>query len=133
MKIGEIADLTRVSTKTIRYYEEIGLLPEPERESNGYRSYGAETVQRLQFVHHAQTAGLTLGEIRQVLEIRSQGRAPCVHVRELLNRHLDQVNVQIAELKITRRELKELAIRAGSTDPADCSEEVICSILIQMK
>lgn len=133
MKIGEIADLTRVSTKTIRYYEEIGLLPEPERESNGYRYYGAETVRQLQFVHYAQTAGLTLGEIRQVLEIRSQGRAPCVHVRELLNRHLEQVNLQIAELKTARRELKELAIRAESTDPADCSEDVICSILIQTK
>ncbi len=130
MKIGELAERTGVPTKTIRYYEGIGLLPEPEREFNGYRSYGDEMVKRLKFVRNGQSAGLTLREIGQVLEIRSQGRAPCAHVRDLLHRHLEQIEIQTAELEAAKRELEQLAIRANSTDPAACPECDICSILV---
>lgn len=131
MKIGELSERTGVPTKTIRYYEDIGLLPAPNREFNGYRSYGEEGIQRLQFVQHARAAGLTLREIGQVLEIRSQGRAPCVHVRDLLRYHLEQIEVQVAELKAAKRELERLAIRAAATDPANCQEGDICTILVQ--
>lgn len=131
MKIGELSERAGVSAKTIRYYEDIGVLPVPKREFNGYRWYGEEGIQRLQFVQHARAAGLTLREIGQVLEIRSQGRAPCVHVRDLLRYHLEQIEVQVAELKAAKRELKRLAIRAAATDPEACQEGVICSILVQ--
>ena len=131
MKIGELADTTGFPAKTIRYYEQVGLLPAPKREPNGYRSYGTGTVQRLRFVQHAQSAGLTLQEIAQVLAIRSEGRAPCVHVRDLLHHHLDQIDTRLAELRATRRELQDLTRHADSVDPAACSEDVICSILVR--
>ncbi len=131
MKIGELADVTGFPAKTIRYYEQIGLLPPPEREANGYRSYGTDALQRLRFVQHAQSAGLTLREITQVLAIRSEGRAPCVHVRDLLHHHLDQIDARVAELQATRRELQVLARHADSVDPAACPEDVICSILVR--
>ena len=131
MKIGELSERTSVSAKTIRYYEDIGVLPAPDRDFNGYRSYGEEGIQRLEFVQHARAAGLTLREIGQVLEIRSQGRAPCVHVRDLLHHHLAQIEVQVAQLMAAKRELERLAIRAATTDPESCPEGVICSILVQ--
>jgi DNA-binding transcriptional MerR regulator len=130
MKIGELAERSGVPAKTIRYYEEIGLLPPAEREANGYRTYDEDALQRLRFVQHAQAAGLTLREISQVLAIRSEGRAPCVHVRELLHRHLEQIDARLGELRATRRELQDLARYAETVDPAACPEDVICSILM---
>lgn len=131
MKIGELADITGFPAKTIRYYEQIGLLPPPEREANGYRSYGTDVAQRLRFVQHAQSAGLTLREIAQVLAIRSEGRAPCVHVRDLLHHHLAQIDARLAELRATKRELQAVVQHADSVDPAACPEDVICSILVR--
>ena len=118
-----------VTAKTTRYYEEIGLLPPAEREANGYRLYDRGALQRPRFVQHAQAAGLSLREIMQVLMIRFEGRAPCVHVRERLCHHLEQIEARRAELRATRRELQDLARHAETVDPASCPEEVICSIL----
>ncbi len=131
MKIGELADVTGFPAKTIRYYEQIALLPPPEREANGYRSYGTDALQQLRFVQHAQSAGLTLREIAQVFTIRSEGRAPCVHVRDLLHHHLDQIDARLAELRATKSELQALARHADSLDPAACPEDVICAILVR--
>ncbi len=131
MQIGELADVTGFPTKTIRYYEQIGLLAAPEREANGYRSYGTDAAQRLHFVQHARSAGLTLREIAQVLAIRSEGRAPCVHVRNLLHHHLEQIDARLAELRAAKRELQGLVRHADSVDPAACPEDVICSILVR--
>ena len=129
IRIGELAEASGFSTKTIRYYETIGLLPPAQREANGYRSYAQDALQRLRFVRHAQAAGLALREITQVLAIRSEGRAPCVHVRDLLHRHLNQIETRLAELRATRHGLQDLARRADAVDPAGCPEDIICSIL----
>ena len=78
MRIGELAESSGFSTKTIRYYEEIGLLPPPDREVNGYRSYGDGTLQRLRFIQHAQAAGLTLLRwARCSRSARRAGRPAC--------------------------------------------------------
>ncbi|MDA8374852.1 MAG: heavy metal-responsive transcriptional regulator [Actinomycetota bacterium] len=130
MKIGELANQSGVPAKTIRFYEEIGLLPQAEREHNGYRSYDEGALQQLLFVRHAQAAGLTLREVAQVLAIRSDGRPPCVHVTGLLQQHLAQVETRLAELNATRDELTELISYAERVDPASCPEDMICSILV---
>ncbi|MCL4445718.1 MAG: heavy metal-responsive transcriptional regulator [Actinobacteria bacterium] len=131
MKIGELADESGYATRTIRFYERIGLLPPPEREPNGYRSYNSDALRRLRFIRQAQAAGLTLREIGEVLAIRSQGRAPCVHVRDLIQHHLAQVDARLAELRTTKRELEDLAEYAQSVDPADCPRDAICAILVR--
>ncbi|MDA8262843.1 MAG: heavy metal-responsive transcriptional regulator [Actinomycetota bacterium] len=131
MRIGELAASSGLAPKTIRFYEEIGLLPPAEREHNGYRAYDESAIQRLLFVRHAQAAGLTLREIAQVLAIRSEGLAPCVHVRGVLQRHLSQVDSRLAELQATRAELEEAIRFAESVDPASCSEDQVCSILFR--
>lgn len=127
MRIGEVADLSGVSTKTIRYWEDQRLLPPPDRTPAGYRDYEQEIVERLAFIRHAQVGGLTLDQIRQVLEIGDSGDAPCEHVAQVVADRLAEVDARIAELTATRRHLRALARRAATQDPADC--QGYCSII----
>lgn len=77
MRIGELAEKARTTTSTLRYYEERGLLPQPERTTTGYRSYGDESVQRLEFIDRARAAGLTLAQTAEILNVRDSGQSPC--------------------------------------------------------
>ncbi|MFI9550588.1 heavy metal-responsive transcriptional regulator [Nonomuraea endophytica] len=129
MRIGELADRTGYPPKTIRYYESVGLLPPPPRNSSGYRDFPPETAERLAFIRNAQAAGLTLAAIRTVVDIRDSGQAPCRHVTALIDAHLEQVLQRIAELTATRTTLRALQQRAQATDPADCAPRGICTIL----
>jgi DNA-binding transcriptional MerR regulator len=128
MRIGEVAALAGVPAKTIRFWEHEGLLPAPGRTPSGYRDYGPDVVERLAFVRHAQAGGLTLGQIRQVLEIGDSGDAPCEHVGRVVADRLAEVETRIGELAATRRHLQALARRAASQDPADCRG--YCAIII---
>ena len=127
MRIGAIAERAGVPAKTIRFWEDEGLLPPPGRTPAGYRDYGPAVLDRLGFIRHAQSAGLTLAAIRQVLEIRDGGEPPCVHVTELIGRRLAEVDARLAELTRTRDQLVVLAARAAAQDPADCRG--YCSII----
>lgn len=129
MRIGVLAVKAGLTAKTIRFYEQAGLLPAPPRTSAGYRDYPPEAVARLAFVRDAQSAGLTLAEIRGVLAIRDSGRPPCRHVAELIDGHLAQVEARIADLVQARAALTGLRHRAAATDPADCDDAAICTIL----
>ncbi|MGK5555358.1 heavy metal-responsive transcriptional regulator [Actinomadura kijaniata] len=129
MRIGVLAAQAGLSTKAIRFYEQIGLLPEPPRTSAGYRDYPADAVTRLAFIRDAQAAGLTLAEIGDILTIRDNGRAPCRHVTDLIDQHLAQVEQRLAELRQAHRTLGDLRRRAAATDPADCTADQVCTIL----
>lgn len=129
MKIGELADQAAVSTKTIRYYESIGLLPEPARTASGYRDYDGEATERLRFIRDAQATGLTLAEIQSVLELKDAGRNSCAHTRSLLERHLADLDAQIARLVDARAELVQLADRAGALDPSSCTDPNRCQVI----
>ena len=120
MRIGEIAAIGGVPAKTIRFWEERRLLPEPTRTPAGYRMYDAAVIDRLAFIRSAQAAGFTLDEIRQVLDIGDSGTAACEHVRELVNGRLASVEARIAELEAMRDHLHLLARRAAEQDPAEC-------------
>jgi DNA-binding transcriptional MerR regulator len=127
MRIGEIASQAGVPAKTIRFWEDQHLLPQPARTPAGYRDYDPAILDRLAFIRYAQAAGLTLGHIRQVLDIRDGGRPPCVHVTGLIARRLAEVEARLAQLARTRDQLAALAARAAAQDPADCRG--YCSII----
>ncbi|TDD16812.1 heavy metal-responsive transcriptional regulator [Nonomuraea diastatica] len=129
MHIGTLAAAAGLSAKTIRFYEQAGLLPAPPRTPAGYRDYPAEAADRLAFIRDAQAAGLSLAEIRGVLAIRDAGQPPCRHVTTLIETHLGHVDQRIAELLATRTALQDLHQRAQDVDPADCGPEGICRIL----
>ena len=127
MRIGEIAGRAGVPAKTIRFWEEQGMLPAPARTAAGYRDYGPAILERLAFIRHAQAAGLTLEQIRQVLGIRDGGQPPCEHVTGLIARRLGEVEARLAELARARDQLAALAERAAAQDPVDCRG--YCSII----
>ncbi len=129
MKIGALADACGVTTKTIRYYESIGLLAEPGRTTGGYRDYGAEAEERLQFIRDAQASGLTLAEIASVLELKSAGERSCGHTMALLDAHLAKIDAQIAQLTTARAELQALSARARSLDPSSCTDPNRCQVI----
>ena len=129
MRIGEVANQSGVPAKTIRYYETLGLLPAPERATNGYRAYDLSVLGRLAFIRAAQASGLTLGEIRSVLGLRERGETPCEHVRGLIDQRAAELDERIAQLTKLRVELTRLAKRARSLDPADCDPALVCHII----
>jgi DNA-binding transcriptional MerR regulator len=129
MRIGELAERAGVTAKTIRYYEDIGVLDEPERTVSGYRDYTDTAIDRLNFVRAGQAVGFTLGEIRSVLALRDRGEAPCDHVQDLLVARAAEIEQRIEELQALRRELGRLVIRAKKLDPAACDEQRICHLL----
>lgn len=129
VKIGELARLTGVSTKTIRFYESAGVLPKPDRLANGYRSYALDSVDRLSFVKDAQAAGLSLDEIASVLDLRERGEATCGHVLGLLERHLADLDSRIDRLNDTKQTLQALMERARRLDPADCVDPNRCQTI----
>jgi DNA-binding transcriptional MerR regulator len=80
MRIGELAEQAGLSTKAIRYYEQIGILTPAARTTSGYRTYDETALGRLGFVRAAEALGLPLGEIRQIIAFRDDDTAPCTHV-----------------------------------------------------
>ncbi|MGW4632859.1 heavy metal-responsive transcriptional regulator [Nocardia sp. NPDC004415] len=116
MKIGELAAASGVTTKTIRFYEGQGLMPEPDRTPGGYRDYTADHIARLRFIRRAQAAGLSLREAAQILSIHDSGEQPCGHVRTVLNERLDHVRAQIAELTTLESHLHAL-LAIADADP----------------
>jgi DNA-binding transcriptional MerR regulator len=129
MRIGELAERSGVPVKTIRYYEEIGVLARAERTPSGYRDYDEPAIDRLAFVRAGQAVGLTLGEIRQVVALRERGEAPCAHVVELVERRAREIERRIAEMQRLRGELRRLADRARDLDPADCAPDQVCHVI----
>lgn len=129
MRIGALADLSGLSTPTIRYYESIDLLPEPSRTPSGYRDYSADIAERLRFIRDAQASGLTLTDVRTLLAMKDAGLATCDHTLSLLDRHLADLDAQIERLQAARAELTELSERARQLDPATCTDPNRCQVI----
>ncbi len=97
--VGKAAQAAGLSAKAVRLYEAKGLLPEAKRTESGYRLYSDEDIAVLRFIHQAKTLGLSLGEIRDILDLRRGGTTPCRHVVRLLDQRIRDVDRTIAELR----------------------------------
>jgi DNA-binding transcriptional MerR regulator len=129
MRIGQVAERAGVTTKTLRHYELVGLLPEPERTESGYRDYSDAAFDRLRFISSAQAVGLTLGEIKSIIAFRDEGSPPCGHVLGLIEGRAADLDRRINELVVLRDQLRRLAKRGRSLSPGDCSPDLVCHIL----
>lgn len=110
--IGELSTRSGVPAKTIRYYEDVGLLGKPERTDSGYRVYAPDAAERLLFIKKAQGLGLRLDEIKEILNLADRGRCPCGHVQKLLKVRLKELRQKIADLKLVEARV-EKAVRRG--------------------
>ena len=115
--IGKLADAGGVGVETVRFYQRKGLLPTPDR-AEGFRHYGDEDIRRLRFIRQAQTAGFTLGEIGELLELyagEDRNRA-----RELAEARVKALDARIAEMERARDALRRLAKECGGGDKGPC-------------
>ncbi len=103
LHVGSIARKTGVGVQTLHYYERINLLPKPARSEANYRLYSADVVRRVTFIKKAQAVGFTLAEIKEILDLKSHGRAPCHKVTELGEKHLQEIDARLAQLRAYRR------------------------------
>jgi MerR family mercuric resistance operon transcriptional regulator len=117
LTIGKLAAAGGVGVETIRFYQRKGLLHEPTRET-GIRRYGSEDLRRLRFIKQAQTAGFTLQEIKELLELDAGEDRP--RARELAEARIEALGEKIAELKCARDALRRLARECGDGSSGPC-------------
>ncbi len=117
--IGQVARTTGVAATTIRYYEEIGVLPTPSRAASGFRRYDQPSVERLRFVRRARALGLPLQELKTLVSSVTGGLRPAFRPRllGLVREQLAAVQRQIAELELLRHQLEEVSHRMLTSAP----------------
>lgn len=108
LSIGTLAERTHCKVQTIRYYEQIGLMPPPERNAGNQRRYTEAAIKRLTFIRHARDFGFTVEAIRELLDMADQPDRPCDYVDGLAKRHLDKVETKLARLSSLRDELRRM-------------------------
>lgn len=116
LRVAELAAAVGLSGDTVRYYERAGLLPSPERTASGYRAYGPDAVDRLQFIQGAQRLGLRLREIRDLLAIRDTGVCPCEPAEQLLRRRIAELDAEMARLAVLRSQMVAMADALPTVD-----------------
>ncbi|MDI6761322.1 MAG: heavy metal-responsive transcriptional regulator, partial [Candidatus Brocadiaceae bacterium] len=125
--IGEVGGESGVPRKTIRYYEEIGLLSLPVRTDSGYRLYGQETIEKLKFIKKAQGLGLTLSEIKGIIQCSKVGLKPCCNfVRQLFTKKIQVLEANIKEMQRMREELKTLLSQWIPSEKAKKGSFAVC-------
>lgn len=119
MNIGHAADQTGLGPKTLRYYEEIGLIF-PQRAENGYRDYSIDQVHQLRFLARARSLGFSIEECRALLSLYQDTSRASSDVKELAKVHLGQIEGKIAELQSMHSTLSHLIKACHGDDRPDC-------------
>jgi DNA-binding transcriptional MerR regulator len=125
MQIKQLAALANVSPKTIRYYESIGVIPEPERSANGYRDYKESDLERLKLVLGARKLEFSLDDVTEIIAMRDRREAPCRAVLDKLIQRADEIANRITELHRLEQELRHLHA-LGQTFPTDDVDGKAC-------
>jgi len=118
--IGELSRQTSVKVPTIRYYEQIGLLPVPPRTEGNRRLYGHDEVKRLNFIRHSRELGFEIDDIRELLAMSAQPQSSCHQVDSIANNHLVEIDRRIASLTALRAELTRMVDECGHGRVCDC-------------
>jgi DNA-binding transcriptional MerR regulator len=124
--VGKAAQAAGLSAKAVRLYEAKGLLPEAKRTQSGYRLYSDDDVAVLRFIHQAKALGLSLGEIRDILDLRRGGTTPCRHVVTLLDQRIHEIDHTITGLRQLRRALADTRSAASQHQASD---SCVCVII----
>ena len=120
MNIGTVAEKSGVSAKTIRYYESIGLIPPATRAGNGYRDYGQTDVDTLRFIQRARHLGFAVRDVANLLTLWWDKNRASADVKALALRHIEEIEIRIADLESLRGTLVHLTDRCHGDDRPDC-------------
>lgn len=108
MRIGELGEATGVDIETIRYYEKSGLLQSPERQANGYRSYGPVHLERLSFIRHCRALDMPLADVQRLLSFVDRPQADCGDINRLIDEHLARVRARLKSMRALEKQLTAL-------------------------
>ncbi|MDB9375991.1 heavy metal-responsive transcriptional regulator [Nodularia sphaerocarpa] len=125
--IGQVTNLSGIPIRTIRYYESLGLVESSGRTEGGFRQFSMDVLTRLAFIKRAQGLGLSLEEIRDILQVYDQGQPPCSEIKDKLEDKLSQIDRQITQLLTLRSEIGELL--DGWNHKPGKQEDTICPII----
>lgn len=120
LPIGELAKRTAVKVPTIRFYEQIGLLPQPPRTEGNQRRYGPAEVDRLNFIRHARELGFEVDDIRELLVMAAEPQASCHQADSIARNHLSEIEHRIASLQALKVELTRMIDECGHGRICDC-------------
>lgn len=120
ISIGAVAKATGVKVPTIRYYEDVGLLPVADRTDSNRRTYDAATVSRLRFIRHARDLGFAVEAIRQLLDLSDQPERSCHDADSIARLHLADIDEKIARLTALRAEVKRMVDEGEHGRVAEC-------------
>ena len=126
LKIGEVSRLSGVGIEALRFYEKQGLLGSPARTESGYRLYGREVLERLDFIKRAQVLGFSLAEISRIIAHKHAGQSPCAEVRDVVRARLAEIDERMRQM---RRYRKELAAALDEWEQAGDREGHICGLI----
>jgi DNA-binding transcriptional MerR regulator len=129
MHIGKLASELGISSQAVRFYERSGLLKEPARSGSGYRQYGPDDLKRLRFIRQAKDLGFTLTEIGSMLRMHDAGQVPCSEVIAIAERHLEEVEAEIARLNRFRRQLSNALTEWRKVKTRRVAGGAICELI----
>lgn len=109
LTIGALAKAAGVTTPTIRYYEEIGLLPQADRSASGQRSYGEGDIARVTFIRRCRDFGFSIDQVRVLAGLSISADKDCRAVRDMAHTHLEEVRAKLADLKALETSLETFA------------------------
>ena len=120
LAIGTLSKESGVKVPTIRFYEQIGLLPAPPRTESNRRTYGHEDVRRLRFIRHARELGFEVEDIRTLLAMTAEPQASCDRADSIARHHLTEIDRRIAQLTALRGELQRMVEECSGGRVCDC-------------
>ena len=129
MQIGELARRASVNIQTVRFYERLKLLPQPERKPSGYRIYNDTDLRRLLFIRQAKALGFSLEEIREILGMRARGACPCGRVVRLAQTHLDNIRETIRNLAGFEKELGRAVKKWKNSAKSKLAASEFCTLI----
>jgi MerR family mercuric resistance operon transcriptional regulator len=120
LAIGALSQRAGCKIETIRYYERVGMMPQPPRTAGGHRVYSHEHLKRLTFIRRSRELGFSLQQVRELLRLVDGGRYTCAQVKAITLEHLDDVRARMADLRRLEKVLKTMASRCNRGQVPDC-------------
>ncbi len=120
LTIGALSEHTEVNVETIRYYERIGILPEPPRSAGGHQLYANEHKQRLVFIRRSRALGFSLRQVRVLLGLSNGRRMTCAKVKSMTEQHIADIRRRVKDLKRLERVLRDMAAQCQGEERLDC-------------